>query len=173
MLFPISALAESVSLTGVCRTCMYVFGSLLQYAQVNGLYSVTEEQIREAGITYCSQNSFDDCQNFVNTNAGSMRERFRNNQTSNEGFCVFSGYCVCDAGTYFVNNSIGGICEFCPDGTYSNGMGEASCTSCPEPGITSSTYGKTSVFSCYIPKNDTFVDENGKWVYTEDCLFGI
>ena len=157
-----------------CKTCTYVSGSMLQYMQLNGLYSVTVDQVKVAGRQYCQQNSFLlNCTTFVENETSKMVESFRAGKTYNEGLCVTWGYCRCEAGTYFDSSlySGSGGCASCPDGTYSGGDGETSCSSCPEPGTTSSKNGKVSIFNCYIPEGTEFEDTTGKWKYTDDCFF--
>lgn len=155
-----------------CKTCTYVAGSMLQYMQVTGMYSVTLDQLKTAGRQYCQQQvGLLNCSSFVETESSRMLESFRNGKSRTEGLCVQWGYCRCEAETYFVDDGFGGFCQTCPDGTYSGGDGETTCSSCPEPGTTSSKYGKISVFNCYIPAEQEFQDSVGTWIYTEDCMF--
>ncbi len=155
-----------------CNTCAWVSGSLLQYMQLTGLYTVTVEQVKNAGKQYCQQETqLVGCLDFVEKETERLMEWFRDMKTNVEGDCVQWGYCGCEAGTGFINDGAGGACLTCSDGKYSLNDGSNTCASCISPGTTSDTYGKTSLFDCYIPKGSSFSDENGEWKYSDNCFY--
>ncbi|OMJ85603.1 hypothetical protein SteCoe_13017 [Stentor coeruleus] len=57
----------------------------------------------------------------------------------------------CSEGTYRSNS----FCEYCPQGTYSDGFGYSKCTTCP-PGTVTLTFGATSMRQCYPCDSGTF-----------------